>query len=298
MKPAFTGATTSDTQNKMFEMLSGSPVVPLIGIDEPDRFEEVIRSAIQIHQRLGKTATIEVLLRDQDAVDSGLAKLKELKEKYGDQINILAGSIIQPEDVEKAAEAGLDGLVSGGFSEKIASMALQTGLPYLPPAATLEEVKKLNELGFKVIKLFPARSPSFGAVKAPLARTGMEFTEAKDHNINGAYRTATQALKAWENGVTQAVINPADTEGEWSDIMNYMKENAIVACCTGGVKLENLQEFSRERQVIGVGASYIVSDAKKAGALFAKTYEDLLSGDSAFWKESKAGGQAPFVALA
>lgn len=240
----------------MFQMLQGSPLVPLIGIDKHEQFEDLIKGAIA-SKLPGRAPTIEILLRDADAIDEGLAKVKEMKEKYGNKINILIGSVLTAEDVDKAFDAGADGLVGGGFSEKVAERALQKGIPYLPGFMTLSEVKKANEMGLKVIKLFPAASPSEKAIMAPLARTGVKHNP--DSNV--ICTTPSEIIHAWEEGMTEVNLQVPDSEAEWNAIMKYMEDNGMVACCTGGLTADNLEEFAYESQIIGGGASFILAKA-------------------------------------
>lgn len=282
-------ARFKQAQDQTIEMLKDAPAIPLIGIERKDDFEAVIRGAINSAHD-GTTPTIEVLLRDEESVDAGLARLSELKKKYGNQINILVGSVIKPEDVEKVAAAGLDGLVSGGFSERVADAALQKGLPYLPGFQTFDEVKMAHEkYGMNVIKLFPAKSPSFKAITAPLARTGMVFLSADDQYDEGlpVCRTATEALAAYERGETTVVIYPAPSDTEYGDIMNYMHDNGMVACCTGGVKMENLIEFAANPVVIAVGASFIVGQADEHESGFIYGLNATITEALNIWSEAQ-----------
>ena len=279
-------ANFRQAEQKMLSMLQDSPVVPLMGIDKPDQFESLIIQAMEATPA-NKTPAIEILLRNKEAVDVGLAKVKELKEKYGNQVNILIGSVIKAIDVDKAFAAGADGIVSGGFSQRVANAALQKGMPYLPGCMKLEEVKQADEMGLKVIKLFPARSPSVKAIMAPLQRTRIMYENPDPKAIKCT--TPTEVLSAWEKGEAEAIIEPANSGAQWNAIMTYLEEKGMVACCTGGAKPDNLHEFAQERQVIGVGASFIAADMTQA----AEAQSNALT----IWENTKSNAPAANINL-
>ncbi|MGB4107703.1 MAG: bifunctional 4-hydroxy-2-oxoglutarate aldolase/2-dehydro-3-deoxy-phosphogluconate aldolase [Alphaproteobacteria bacterium] len=274
----------TETEKRTADILRQSPIVPLIGIDEEDRFEDLIEAAIAASPE-GLVPAIEVLLRNEKAIDQGLARLAELKKQFGDRVHILAGSIIKPEDVERVAAASLDGLVSGGYSKRVADAALQKGMPYLPGFMTLDEVKMAHEKGLTLIKLFPARSPDVKSITAPLSRTGVQFVE--NTSENAAVRvcgTATEVLAAWEEGAEKVILIPAETE--WPETMAYLLANGMQACCTGGVTAENLAEFSKEPAITGVGASFITGKADKKN--FRESVRQNLSAAISNWSNTPA----------
>jgi len=278
----------------MANILRQSPIVPLIGIDKTGQFEDLIITAIQASPH-GSIPAIEVLLRDENAVDVGLGKLAELKKQHGNRIHVLVGSVIKPDDVKKTAGAKLDGLISGGYGAEIAQAALQEGLPYLPGFMTLDEVKAANEeYGLKLIKLFPARSPSAKAIMASLSRTGVKPyapNDAEKPEGLTVCRTATEVLTAWSNSEQEVILDPAKSDTQWHAIMDYMSKNGMVACCTGGARPDNLHEFAQEPQAIGVGASFIVDDAEKSNQSFVDALTQIQSTAAANWSVGKA--QAP-----
>ncbi len=283
MKDFNDSANFRQAESQMAAILRQSPIVPLIAINEIDRFEDLILASIAASPE-GKIPAIEVLLRNEQAIEQGLARLAELKEKYGNRVHILAGSIIKPEDVERVAAAGLDGLVSGGYSDRVAGAALQKGLPYLPGFMTLDEVKGANDKGLKLIKLFPAHSPDVKSIAAPLSRTGIEFVENTPENAGLIVcGTASEVLAAWEDGEKKIILVPA--ESQWAEIMAYLSANGMQACCTGGVTDKNLAEVSREPAIAGVGASFITGKADKNN--FRESVAQNLSAANSNWSAAR-----------
>lgn len=291
MKTFNNSARFKEAERKMANILRQSPIIPLIGIDKTGQFEHLIIAAIQASQH-GSIPAIEVLLRDENALDAGLGKLAELKKQYGNRIHVLVGSVIKPDDVDKAARAKIDGLVSGGYSAEIAQAASQKGLPYLPGCMTLDEVKAANEEhGLKLIKLFPARSPSAKVIMASLSRTGVKPYAPNDGEKPKGLtvcRTATEVLTAWSNSEKEVILDPANSDTQWHAIMDYMSKNGMVACSTGGARSDNLHEFAQEPQVIGVGASFIVDDAEKSDQNFVDALTQIQSTAVTNWSAAKA----------
>lgn len=279
-----------EREEELRHMLADWPVIPLIGIDKPKLFEPIIRACLAVAP-LGKKPVIEILLRSEEALPDGLKEIHCLKEKYGNQINILIGSVIKPEDVEVAAQAEADGVVSGGYSGRVADVARQKGLPYLPGCMTLKEVQAASDLGYTTIKLFPARNPNAKAIMAPLARTGVKtYTPDDVHKPKGLTlcTTPSEVLKTWENGQTQIILDPAQSDLQWQAIMDHLKQGNMTACCTGGANPDNLNSFALNQPVIAVGASYIVENALKSEQAFEKAVSKIQSNAVESWKTEKS----------
>jgi 2-keto-3-deoxy-6-phosphogluconate aldolase len=240
---------------------------------------------------MGKKPAIEILLRSEEAMPDGFQEIHGLKEKYGHQIHILIGSVIKPEDVEAAAHAKADGVISGGYSGRVADVARQKGLPYLPGCMTLKEVQAAGDLGLTTIKLFPARNPNAKAIMAPLARTDMKTYMRDDvHKPEGLTlcTTPSEVLQAWENGQTHIILDPAQSDIQWQAIMDQLKQRNMIVCCTGGVTPDNLNGFARNQPVIAVGASYIVEHALQSKQDFEQALSKIQSSVLESWKREKA----------
>ena len=277
-------------QKELRHMLADWPVIPLIGIDKPQLFEPLVRACLAVAP-MGKKPAIEILLRSEEAMPEGLKKIHGLKEKYGNQIHILIGSVIKPEDIEAAVHAKVDGAISGGYSRHVADVARQKGLPYLPGCMTLKEVQTASDLGLTTIKLFPARNPNAKAIMAPLSRTGVKAYMRDDaHKPEGLTLCATpsEVLKAWGNGQTHIILDPAQSDREWQAIMYHLKQNNMTVCCTGGVTTDNLHAFALNQPVIAVGASYIVEHALQSEQDFEQIASSIQSSALESWEREKS----------
>jgi 2-dehydro-3-deoxyphosphogluconate aldolase/(4S)-4-hydroxy-2-oxoglutarate aldolase len=69
-----------------------------------------------------------------------------------------AGTVLRPEQVDQAAEAGARFVVSPGFSAGVVARARRLGLPVFPGVGTATEIMAAIDAGIETVKLFPAES--------------------------------------------------------------------------------------------------------------------------------------------
>lgn len=78
-----------------------------------------------------------------------------------------AGTVLSPDQVDMAVDAGAAFIVSPGLSRAVVERALERGVLPLPGVATATEIQAAIELGLGVVKFFPAEaSGGVGAIKA------------------------------------------------------------------------------------------------------------------------------------
>lgn len=114
----------------------------------------------------GGLPALEVTLRTPAALDV----IREMAQVEGGVVG--AGTLVTPADVAAAVAAGAKFGVSPGSTPKLLDAALEAGLPMLPGAATASEAMALLELGYSMLKFFPAEAsggaPALKAIGAPL----------------------------------------------------------------------------------------------------------------------------------
>lgn len=90
-----------------------------------------------------------------------------------------AGTLLRPDAVDAAAEAGARFAVSPGFGREVHASAARHGLPYIPGVATPTDIALCLELGHALVKLFPIEPlgglPLLRALAAPFAPNGVRF---------------------------------------------------------------------------------------------------------------------------
>ena len=68
-----------------------------------------------------------------------------------------AGTVLTPDQVDAAVDAGARFIVSPGLTPALIAAARQSGLPLLPGVMTPSDVIAARQAGFEQLKLFPAR---------------------------------------------------------------------------------------------------------------------------------------------
>jgi 2-dehydro-3-deoxyphosphogluconate aldolase / (4S)-4-hydroxy-2-oxoglutarate aldolase len=109
----------------------------------------------------------EVTFRTDAARDS-IARMAE----RGDML-VGAGTVLTPEQVDLAVDAGAAFVVSPGLSRAVVDRCRERGVTALPGAVTATEIQAALEMGLTTLKFFPARvSGGAEAVKALSAPFG------------------------------------------------------------------------------------------------------------------------------
>ncbi|SFG15145.1 2-dehydro-3-deoxyphosphogluconate aldolase / (4S)-4-hydroxy-2-oxoglutarate aldolase [Novosphingobium sp. CF614] len=139
-----------------------APVIPVLVVED-------IEHALPIAEALvaGGLPALEVTLRTPCAI----AAIKAMKQVPGAVVG--AGTVLTPDDLARAIDAGAEFIVSPGLTPRLGEAALKAGIPFLPGTANASDVMLALELGFDRLKFFPAMAaggpPALRAISAPLA---------------------------------------------------------------------------------------------------------------------------------
>ncbi len=121
-------------------------IVPVLGLKDPQT-APLVAAAL----RKGGLPLLEVTMRAAGAMDC----LKAIKAADPDML-VGAGTILRPEQVDQAREAGADFIVTPGFNPKVVTRCLEMGLPVVPGCVTPTEIEAGMELGLNTFKFFPS----------------------------------------------------------------------------------------------------------------------------------------------
>ncbi len=102
------------------------------------------RAAVEVSEALveGGVLGIEITFTTPEAAQA----IRDLDEEYGDRILLGAGTVTIHEQVDQAAEAGANFLVSPGCDPNLMPAMLETGLLVLPGTLTPSEVMLAQRL--------------------------------------------------------------------------------------------------------------------------------------------------------
>ncbi|MDO5621364.1 MAG: bifunctional 4-hydroxy-2-oxoglutarate aldolase/2-dehydro-3-deoxy-phosphogluconate aldolase [Paracoccus sp. (in: a-proteobacteria)] len=141
------------------EICALAPVIPVIVVPEARQAEGLGRALVE-----GGLTVLEVTLRTEAA----LPAIRDMTRIEGAIVG--AGTVLRPDDVYRAKDAGARFAVSPGLTEDIALACQDAALPLLPGAATLTEMMRAMQLGYDMLKFFPAEAA--GGAKAVAAAGG------------------------------------------------------------------------------------------------------------------------------
>ena len=113
----------------------------------------------------GGLRVLEVTLRTPAALEV----IAEMAKVEGAIVG--AGTVVSPDQLDQAAQAGARFIVSPGLTDRLGRAAIESGLPYLPGVATAGDVMRGLDLGLTHFKFFPAESsgglPALKALAGP-----------------------------------------------------------------------------------------------------------------------------------
>ena len=100
-----------------------------------------------------------------------VATIKAIKAELGDQVCVGAGTVMTVEQVQMAAEAGAEYMISPNVDEEVIKETKRLGKVSIPGAMTPSEIASAYKMGADIVKLFPANEVGLSyikAIKAPL----------------------------------------------------------------------------------------------------------------------------------
>jgi 2-dehydro-3-deoxyphosphogluconate aldolase/(4S)-4-hydroxy-2-oxoglutarate aldolase len=129
-------------------LLSRVPVVPVLTIERVEHAVPLARALVA-----GGLALIEVALRTVGSADAARAIAREVPEAV-----LGIGTLTRVSDIQLALDVGAQFLVTPGTPPDLAAALARAPVPVIPGCATPSEALMLSNLGFTVLKFFPASS--------------------------------------------------------------------------------------------------------------------------------------------
>jgi 2-dehydro-3-deoxyphosphogluconate aldolase / (4S)-4-hydroxy-2-oxoglutarate aldolase len=211
------------SSQQITDALAAARIVPVVVLEDPAHALPLGRALLD-----GGLDVIEVTYRTAAAQDC-LVALQELPE-----LLVGAGTVVRPDQVDSAAAAGAQFLVSPGLSPAVVRRAQGAGLPILPGVATPSDIMAALELGLDVVKLFPAATlGGAAAVKAFSAPfPGLRFVPTG--GISAAtladYLSLPSVLAAGGSWMVDRALVEAE---DWAEITRRTAEAVALAAQIG-----------------------------------------------------------------
>lgn len=210
-----TPQTSSEAAAKICAL---APIVPVLVVEDSAHAAPLAKALIA-----GGLPALEVTLRTPAALEV----IAEMAAVAGGAVG--AGTLLTPEDVHAAVEAGATFGVSPGATDRLMDAALEAGLPMLPGAATATEVMLLLERGYTVQKFFPAEAsggaPALKAIGAPLPQVRFCPTGGVSLSNAPGYLSLSNVLCAGGSWVAPKDMVLA---GDWAGITKLAAEAAAL----------------------------------------------------------------------
>jgi 2-dehydro-3-deoxyphosphogluconate aldolase/(4S)-4-hydroxy-2-oxoglutarate aldolase len=139
-----------------------APVIPVLVVEDAGHAVPIAEALVA-----GGLPALEVTLRTPAALDV----IRAMKRVPGAVVG--AGTVLNPDDLDAALDAGAEFIVSPGLTKKLAKAAIKARAPFLPGTANASDIMLGLDLGLTRFKFFPAEaSGGVAALKAIAAPFG------------------------------------------------------------------------------------------------------------------------------
>ena len=138
-----------------------APIIPVLVVHDVAHARPLAEALVA-----GGLPVLEVTLRTGAALDV-IAEMAKVEGGY-----VGAGTLLTPDDVKNAKDAGATFGVSPGATDTLLTACENADLPTLPGAASATEAMRLFERGYDMMKFFPAEAaggaPFLKSLSSPL----------------------------------------------------------------------------------------------------------------------------------
>ncbi len=175
------GMTAATPPAAPSSVLDLATVMPVVVLDDAEHAVPLARALVE-----GGLPAIEVTLRTAAAPEAIARIAAEVPEAV-----VGAGTVLSPDHVRTAVDAGARFLVSPGWTEQLLHAMRESTLPFLPGVSTVSEVLTLLEHGVTEMKFFPAEAAGgvgyLRSIASPLPRArfcptgGISVSSAPDY---------------------------------------------------------------------------------------------------------------------
>jgi 2-dehydro-3-deoxyphosphogluconate aldolase/(4S)-4-hydroxy-2-oxoglutarate aldolase len=135
------------------DIMALAPVIPVIVIDRDADAVPLARALVA-----GGLKALEVTLRTPAAINA----IRAMSDVQGAVVG--AGTVLNAADVDRAADAGAQFLVSPGLTPGVVQAAQARGIPLLPGTANSSDLMRGLEMGLTHFKFFPAQQAGGAAM--------------------------------------------------------------------------------------------------------------------------------------
>lgn len=158
----------------------------------------------------GGIRMLEVTMNTTGALDM----LAAWRRRYGNQVRIGAGTVLDVEAAKQAVSAGAEFIISPNVDEAVMAYAIEQGIDVWPGAMTPTEIVRAWKAGAKAVKLFPMGTLGVGYLKeirAPLNQIPLIATGGVTvDNVSTVLEAGASAVGVGGNLVNKKLIEAGD----------------------------------------------------------------------------------------
>lgn len=137
-------------------VMRAAPVIPVLVVEDLAKARPMAEALVA-----GGLVVLEVTLRTPAALDA----IRAMRAVPGALVG--AGTVLDPDMLDAAIEAGAEFIVSPGLTDRLGQAAIARGVPFLPGIANAGDIMRGLDLGLTHFKFFPAEaSGGLAALKA------------------------------------------------------------------------------------------------------------------------------------
>ena len=132
--------------NNVLKKIQEVGIVPVVVLEDAKNAEPLAEALLK-----GGLPCAEVTFRTEAAEQS----IRIIKEKFPEML-VGAGTVLTTEQVDRAAAAGAEFMVSPGCNPRIVNYCVEKGIAITPGCANPSDIESVLEKGIHVVKFFPA----------------------------------------------------------------------------------------------------------------------------------------------
>ncbi|MFW9980629.1 MAG: bifunctional 4-hydroxy-2-oxoglutarate aldolase/2-dehydro-3-deoxy-phosphogluconate aldolase [Candidatus Thorarchaeota archaeon] len=167
-------------KDKALKLIHDTALIPIIRVETAEIAFKVADAFLD-----GGVNIIEVTMSVPGAVEV----VKELIEKFGDEVLIGTGTVVDGEMAEEVINAGSEFIVSPNYSRDLIETAIRHKKPIIPGALTPTEIFDAYRLGADAVKVFPCGNVGgaayLKAIRGPLPHIPLVPTGGVDLETAG-----------------------------------------------------------------------------------------------------------------
>ncbi|SHE47470.1 2-keto-3-deoxy-phosphogluconate aldolase [Fodinibius roseus] len=206
----------------MFREIKKNKLLPAVTVTD-------VHSALLVAEALleGGINVMEITFRTSATAEAIRAIARELPE-----MKVGAGTILSPDQLSAAQEAGAQFGLSPGLNKQVVEKAQEHEFPFIPGVSTPSDIELALTYGHKMLKLFPVSDLGgenyIGSLEGPYKHTGVRFLVMGGVNLSNlkSYLESDMVTAAGGSWLT-----PSDLirEKKFKQITAIVRESVILA---------------------------------------------------------------------